>query len=296
MQDYKKYLKPDVVSRLSNMELRARLVVEGFITGLHKSPYHGFSVEFAEHRQYMPGDEIKKIDWKVYGRTDRYFVKQYEEETNLKSYLLLDASGSMGYTSGDVTKFEYGCYLAGALTYLMLMQRDAVGLGIFDNKLRTYLPPRSVMGYMSQLLKALHNASPGETTNIELNSIAERIKRRGLVILISDLLDEPEKVVRGLQHFRYRQHEVILFHILDPFEVEFSFSKSAQFKDMETEEIINTHPWHILKEYSKHFKEYISYYRRECRANNIDYVFINTAQPFDEALIHYLIKRKKIGG
>ena len=295
MQDYKKYLKPDVVSRLSNMELRARLVVEGFITGLHKSPYHGFSVEFAEHRQYMPGDEIKNIDWKVYGKTDRFFVKQYEEETNLKSYILLDASGSMGYTSGDVTKFEYGCYLAGALTYLILMQRDAVGLGIFDNKMRTYLPPRSVMGYMYQLLKALHNASPGKTTNIDLSAVAERIKRRGLVILISDLLDEPEKVVRGLQHFRYRQHEVILFHILDPFEVEFSFSKSAQFKDMETGEIINTHPWHIRKDYRKLVKEYISYYKRECRANNIDYIFINTTQPFDEALIHYLIKRKKIG-
>jgi len=296
MEDYRKYLKPEVVSRLANMELKARLVVEGFITGLHKSPYHGFSVEFAEHRQYMPGDEIKRIDWKVYGKTDRFYVKEYEEETNLKSYILLDASGSMGYTSEKITKLEYGCYLSAALTYMMLLQRDAVGLVVFDNKIRKYLPPRSVMGYLYQILKELQNTKSGETTDISviLHNIAERIKRRGLIILISDLLDDPEKVMKGLKHFRHRQHELLLFHILDPFEAEFSFSKDAVFRDMENFEEINTQTWHIRNEYRKQVREFILYYKKECRENRIDYVFIDTKKEFDQALFKYLIKRKRM--
>lgn len=296
MEDYRKYLKPDVVSRLSNMELKARLVVEGFITGLHKSPYHGFSVEFAEHRPYMPGDEIKRIDWKAYGKTDRFFVKEFEEETNLKSYILLDASGSMGYTSGKLSKLEYGCYLSAALTYLMLIQRDAVGLVLFDSKIRKYLPPRSIMSYLYPILKELQSAESGETTNISviLHNIAERIKRRGLIILISDLLDEPEKVIKGLKHFRHKQNEVLLFHVLDPSEVEFAFSKDAVFKDMESSEEISTQTWHIKNEYKKQIEEFISYYKRECRENRIDYVFLDTGKDFDHALFKYLIKRKKI--
>ena len=296
MEEYRKYFKPDVISSLSNLELKARLVVEGFITGLHKSPYHGFSVEFAEHRQYMPGDEIKRIDWKVYGKTDRFYIKEYEEETNLKSYILLDASGSMDYTSGSITKLEYGCYLSAALTYLMLKQRDSVGLVIFDNKIRKYLPPRSVMGYLYQILKELHNTQSHETTDISLilHNIAERIKRRGLIILISDLLDDPEKIVKGLKHFRHKQHELLIFHILDPSEVDFSFSKNAVFKDMESGEEINTQTWHIRNEYRKQVKKFISYYKKECRENRIDYVFMDTKNEFDQALFKYLIKRKKM--
>jgi len=296
MEEYKKYFNPEVISRLSNIELKARLVVEGFITGLHKSPYHGFSVEFAEHRQYMPGDEIKRIDWKVYGKTDRFYIKEYEEETNLKSYILLDRSGSMGYTSGGVTKLEYGCYLSAALTYLMLIQRDSVGLVTFDNKIRKYLTPRSVKSYLYQILRELQNTESGGTTDVSiiLHNIADRIKRRGLIILISDLMDEPEKIIKGLKHFRHRQHELLLFQILDPLEVDFSFSKDAIFKDMESSEEINTQTWHIRNEYRKQVKEFISYYKKECRENRIDYIFMDTREGFDQALFKYLIKRKRM--
>ncbi|MBN1561396.1 DUF58 domain-containing protein, partial [candidate division KSB1 bacterium] len=218
MKDYLRYLQPQTASKLANLNLVARLVVEGFITGLHKSPYHGFSVEFAEHRQYMPGDEIKHIDWKVYAKTDRHFIKQFEEETNLKSYMLLDSSASMGYTSHALSKLEYSSYLVAALSYLMLKQRDSVGLVTFDEKIRTFMPPRSVKSYLTLILKELHKTTSHERTNVAatLHQMAERIHRRGLIILFSDLLDNPQKVMSGLKHFRHKKHEVIVFHILDP--------------------------------------------------------------------------------
>jgi uncharacterized protein (DUF58 family) len=206
--DYRQYLDPEFVSRLKGMEMRARMVVEGFIAGLHKSPYHGFSVEFAEHRQYMPGDNIRDIDWKVYAKSDRFYIKQYEEETNLKAYLLLDCSASMGYRSDKrVTKLDYARFLCGALGYMMLRQRDAVGLATFDEKMRSYIPPRSKSGHMHVLLNQIAQQSPADTTNISstLHEMAERIKRRGLVILMSDLLDDADKIISGLKHFRYNR-------------------------------------------------------------------------------------------
>jgi len=281
--DSRKYLNPEIVSRLSNMELRARLVVEGFITGLHKSPYHGFSVEFAEHRPYMPGDEIRRIDWKVFGKRDRFYVKQYEEETNLKAYIILDASGSMGYSSA-------------ALSYLMLNQRDAVGLTTFDTKIRRHLPPRSIKGYLHVILSELENTETGEATDVSviLHELAERIKRRGLIILISDLLDDKEKVVSGLKHFRHRKHEVLVFHILDRYEVDFSFSSDAVFRDIETSEELNTQTWHIQREYKRQMKLFLDHYKRECHNNLIDYVFMDTSRSLDEALVQFLIKRKRL--
>jgi len=193
--DKRKYLDPEIISKLDNMSLRARLVVEGFIIGLHKSPYHGFSVEFAEHRPYIPGDEIKHIDWKLYGRVDRYYIKQFEEETNLKSYILLDKSGSMGYKSGNITKLAYASYLSAALGYLMLKQQDAVSLTMFDSEVRFYLPPFAKKSHLNLVLSALESTLPGEETNIAplLHEMAEKIRKRGLIILISDLLDEPDK-------------------------------------------------------------------------------------------------------
>jgi uncharacterized protein (DUF58 family) len=296
--DYRKYLKPEVVSRLKNMHLRARLVVEGFITGLHRSPYHGFSVEFSEYRQYMPGDEIRHIDWKVYGKTNRFYIKQFEEETNLKSYLLLDASGSMGYSSHLITKLEYASYLAAALTYLMIEQRDAVGLLTFDEKIRKYLPPRSIKSYLPQILHELEKIKCSEITDVAstFHEMAERIHRRGLVIILSDLYDEPENVISGLKHFRHKKHEVIVFHILDPMEINFNFNRNAQFKDMETGEVLTTQPWHIKADYQKRVKQFIENYKRQCRLNQIDYVSLDTSQDFDYALMEYLIKRKRIGG
>lgn len=295
--DYK-YLQPEVISQLANMDLRARLVVEGFITGLHRSPYHGFSVEFAEHRQYMPGDEFKHVDWKVYAKTDRFYVKQFEEETNLKAYLLLDCSGSMEYKSTAISKFEYASYLAAALSYLLVRQRDAVGLVTFDQEIRSFFPPRSVKSYLYELLQHLEKIKPAEKTQISqtLHQMAERIKRRGLIILLSDLLDQPEEILSGLKHFRHRNHEVLVFHILDPTEISFDFNKDAIFEDLETGERLSTQPWHIRREYQQRMQEFIETYQNGCRRHNVDYVLLNTAQSFDRALFEYLVKRKRMGG
>ncbi|EQB62623.1 MAG: hypothetical protein RBG1_1C00001G0202 [candidate division Zixibacteria bacterium RBG-1] len=296
MTDYKKYLRPDIVSRLSGLEIKARLVVEGFIAGLHRSPYHGFSVEFAEHRQYMPGDPLKNIDWKVYSRTDRFFVKEFEEETNLKAYLLLDISGSMGYHSNGISKLEYGSYLCAALSYLMLQQRDSVGLVVFDQKIQKYIPPKSAATHLHVLLSELDKIQASQTTNVSsaLHEMAERIKRRGLIILLSDLFDSPEKIMSGLKHFRHRKHEVIVFHILDPRERDFSFPQEAIFKDIETQEEILTSPWQIQKDYQAKLQEWIEKYRLESRESLIDYVLLDTSVPFDEALFAYLSKRQRL--
>lgn len=296
--DSLQYLNPETVSKLSSLNLIARLVVEGFITGLHKSPYHGFSVEFAEHRQYMPGDNIKHLDWKVYAKTDRFYVKEFEEETNLKAYLLLDASASMGYTSHAITKLQYATYLSAALAYLMIKQQDAVGLLTFDETIRTYMPARSVGYYLPLLLKELQNTKSAKKTNISktLHQLAERIRRRGLVIVLSDLFDDPQKIISGLKHFRHNKHEVIVFHILDPFEQSFDFDKNSQFIDLETEEKITTQPWHIRTAYRGLVQSYINRLKGQCREHNIDYVLLNTRQSFERALLQYLIKRKRMGG
>jgi uncharacterized protein (DUF58 family) len=297
MQDALKYLQPEIVAQLANMELRARLVVEGFITGLHKSPYHGFSVEFTEHRQYMPGDEIRHIDWKAYGKTDRYYIKQFEEETNLKSYLILDASKSMAYTSGAyLRKVVYASYIAAALAYLMVEQRDAVGLTIFDERVRTFLPPRGTKLYLKQLLRELEVLQPGERTltGEALHQVAERIKRRGLVIVLSDLFDDPRQVMTALKHFRHKGNEVIVLQVLDPLERSFAFAHDAVFRDMETKEEMMTQPSHIQKAYQESMREFLETYKRECRENAIDYVLLDTSTPFDRALFEYLNKRKRI--
>ena len=279
------------------MELRARLVVEGFITGLHKSPYHGFSVEFIEHRQYMPGDEIKRIDWKAYGKTDRFYIKQFEEETNLKSYLVVDASRSMDYASkGNIKKFEYASYVAAALSYLMIEQRDAVGLTLFDESIRVSLPPRATRSYLKELLKELESARPANKTGtaVALHLIAEQIKRRGLVIVLSDCFDKPESVMTALKHFRHKGNEVVVMQVLDPLERSFAFGSDAIFKDLETQEELMTQPWHIQKAYQQSMQEFLDFYKRQCRDNNIDYVLLDTSTPFDKALFEYLNKRKRM--
>jgi uncharacterized protein (DUF58 family) len=279
------------------MELRARLVVEGFITGLHRSPYHGFSVEFAEHRQYMPGDEIKHIDWKIYARTDRFYIKQFEEETNLKAYILLDRSTSMGFTAeGRISKLLYGSSLAAALSYMMIKQQDAVGLALFDEKLTTYLPPHASKAYLRQILVALQQVRASGVTGVgrSLHQAAERIKRRGLVIVISDLLDDPADVITALKHFRHRKNEVIVMHVLDPLERTFAFDADAVFKDMETAETIATQPWHMRRAYARAMHNFVMRYKRECREHAIDYVLLDTATPFDVALFQYLSKRERI--
>jgi uncharacterized protein (DUF58 family) len=297
MNESLKYLQPDVVAQLNNMELRARLVVEGFITGLHRSPYHGFSVEFTEHRQYMPGDEIKHIDWKAYAKTDRYYIKQFEEETNLKSYILLDASASMKYASrGQLSKITYASYVAGALAYLMVQQRDAVGLTVYDESVRSTIPPRATQSNLRQVLLELERVIPGNKTGIaaSLHHVAEQIKRRGLVIILSDFFDDPVNVITALKHFRHKGNEVIVMQILDPLERSFAFGTDAIFKDIESGEELMTQPWHIQNAYKDSMRQFLDNYKRECRENAIDYLLLDTSTPFDKALMEYLTKRRRL--
>jgi len=298
-------LDPYLVSKLRRLDLIARLVVEGFITGLHKSPYHGFSVEFAEHRPYMPGDPIKSVDWKVYAKSDRFFIKEFEEETNLRAYLTMDASSSMAYRSDEkyLPKLEYGVYLAAALAYMMIQQQDAVGLLTFDEKIRKYVPSRSVgthlrvlLSELTGLLKEAREAEQGKRTRIgsSLHHLADRLNRRGLVILISDLMDRPEDVLTGLKHFRHRQHEVVVFHLLDPAEIDFPFQEETVFIDMETRERLSTTPWEFAQEYRSQMDAWRKRYRSVCAEHSIDYVELRTDTPFDVALLRYLEKRRRL--
>ena len=295
--DKRKYLEPEMVARLSNMSLRARLVVEGYIIGQHKSPFHGFSVEFAEHRAYGPGDEIRHIDWKLYGKTDRFFVKQYEEETNLHSYILLDTSRSMEYKSNKISKLDYGNYLSAALAYLMINQQDGVGLTLFDNQIQTFIPPRSKPSHVNTILTHLDKTGSGKDTDvgIVLHEMAERIKKRGLIILISDLFDETENIINGLKHFRHNKQEIIVFHVMDRKELNFDFSNRTKFKDMETDEQITTEPWKIRKIYQQAIQSYQDELRLRCREQKIDYVPLFTDQNLDLALNEYLKKRQRLG-
>ncbi len=294
----RRYLDPEVVARLGHLDVRARLVVEGFISGLHRSPFHGFSVEFAEHRPYMPGDPLKNLDWKVLAKSDRMLIKQYTEETNLRAHLLLDQSGSMGFRSkgAAMSKLEYGKSLAAALAYLILGQQDAVGVMRFAEHAQEYVPPRSVRSHLDVVLKSLTRGEPEGRTRLgsALHELAERIKRRGLIVLISDLMDKPAEVLSGLQHFRHRNHEVIVFHVLDPDEVEFPYTDTATFVDMESGERMTTEPWEIAGRYREMLEEWRDRYARSCREQRIDYVPLDTRTPFDRALLSYLEKRARL--
>ena len=293
---YKEYMNASTINKIDNLFLRARLVVEGFIIGMHKSPYHGFSVEFSEHRPYGYGDEIRYIDWKLWGKTDRFYIKQFEEETNLKCHVILDKSSSMGYGSTDITKFDYSKNLVAALIYLMIKQQDAVGLTTFDDKIDLTIPPKSKTSHLNLLLKAMHNSKTGGETNIStlLHSLAESIHKRGLIILVSDLLDDEEKIIKGLRHFRHKGHEVIIFHIVDPKEKNLEFDNNINFIDMENKDEITIDSRQIKKEYEKAFDKFCNYYKNKCLKNNIDYVQLDTTDSLDISLMQYLIKRMQI--
>ena len=286
-----------MVAMLDSISMKAKMVVEGYIIGQHRSPYHGFSVEFAEHRSYESGAEVRHIDWKLYGKTNRLYVKRYEEETNLRAHLILDTSKSMTYTSGGVSKLEYGSYLLAALSYLMISQQDAAGVVLFDESIRSFVPPKSTPSHLNTLLNVLDVKSPGVDTKIEpvLHEMAERIKKRGLVIIISDLFDEPKNIMNGLKHFRHSKQEVILFHILDRNELEFDFNTRTKFIDMESGEEITTDPWHVQNDYKNLIKGLQDYYKSECRLNLIDYVPLFTDDSLDKGLSEYFNKRQRLG-
>ena len=278
------------------MALRARLIVEGYIIGYHRSPYHGFSVEFAEHKAYGAGDEIRHIDWRLYGKTDRLYVKRYQEETNLRTNIILDTSSSMIYKSKQVSKLQYANSLTAALSYLMINQQDAAGLIKFSNKIDCFIQPKSKPSHLNILLNQLNDIETGSDTKIEmvLHQMADRINKRGLIILISDLLDDPNEIIKGLKHFRHKNQEVIVFHLLDRKEVNLDFNSRTKFIDMETKLEINTEPWEIRDSYKKLMKKMQSFYKRMCNKNLIDYIPIYTDQNLDLSLTEYLKKRKKL--
>lgn len=307
-QSYRVLLEPSFLSKLQGLDMIARLVVEGFLTGLHKSPYHGFSVEFAEHRQYMAGDPIRHVDWKVFAKSDRFYIKEYEQETNLRANILLDVSSSTPFAEeGRIEKIRYGTYLAAALAYLMLQQQDAVGLLTFSDRIHKVIPARSARTHLRVLFREMEAAltvalaSGGKTesrrTDIGpcLEVLADSTPRRGLMIVISDLWDRnPERVLRALKHFRHRMHEVLVFHLQDPREERFDYRDETVFVDMETNERVSLQPWEIRKEYLRLMQERIDFYKKSCGANLITYERVLTDTPFDVALLRFIEKRARL--
>ena len=289
------FLDPAVVARLGTLELKARTIVEGFLSGLHRSPFKGFSVEFAEYRQYIPGDDLSTIDWKVYARSDRYYVKKFEEETNLDCHVMLDVSGSMAYGSGAMTKFEYGACLAASLAYLMNRQRDAIGLMAFDDQIVSMLPAGARPGHLRNVLVTLDRLVLGKETNVSkpLHQHCDALTKRGMVVLISDLLDDPEAVIRGLKHFQFRGCDVIVFHVLDRDELEFPFERATRFEDLETTDEVMAVPGLVRAHYLEAIGGLIDRYRRELGAAGIDYTLLPTSQPLEMALLSYLSTRSK---
>ena len=293
-----RFLDPAVLARLDTLDLRARAVVEGLLSGLHRSPFKGFSVEFAEYRQYLPGDDLSSIDWKVYARTDRHVVKKFEEETNVDCHLLLDISASMGYESRGWSKLQYGVVLAASLAYLMNRQRDAVSLTTFDDDIVTRLRASARRSHLRSILVTLDRIVLGRRTDVAkpLHLLADGIGRRGIVVLISDLLDEPERVVDGLRHFRFRGSEVMVFHLLDPAEVTFPFARAARFRDMEGGgEDVMAVPSLVRSHYLEALHAALDRYKRELASAGIDYRVIDTSMPLDLALMSYLSTRAKVG-
>ncbi|HZU95470.1 MAG TPA: DUF58 domain-containing protein [Planctomycetota bacterium] len=289
-------LPPEALSRLVNLGLTARWIVEGFIAGLHASPFHGFSVEFAEYRQYVPGDDLKHFDWKALARSDRMYVKKYHSETNTRAHVLLDCSASMGFGE-PVTKLRYGAAIAAAISYLMMLQQDAAGAVLFSDRVLRYVRPRSAMTHFRELAQALDSARPATTTNAAqaLHELAETVKARGLFVLVSDLHDDLEKVVLGLRHLRFKGHEVLLFHVLDKDEVAFPYRTLSEFKDLETGERIQVHPQVVRADYHRALDAFTDRMRRECSAMKVDYQLVDTKTPFDDVLARYLDRRRRLG-
>jgi uncharacterized protein (DUF58 family) len=292
-----KYFDPEQAARLGKLNLIARTAVEGFVTGLHRSPHHGFSVEFSEHREYVSGDDLRHLDWVALARTDRYYIKQYEQETNLRAHILLDVSGSMAYGSGAMSKFEYGCRLASLMAYLMVRQQDVVGLVAFDKAIRSHVPPGSTATHLDRLFTSLEEIEPGNPTAVSrtFHDLAEKIARRGLIVIISDLYDEPIEVMKALRHFRRNKHQVIVFHVFDQAELDLPFNKLVTFVDMETQEKLQIDPKLIRDDYRRQVNDFIAQYRRDCSDSSIEYLVTSTATPYDTALRSYLASRQRIG-
>ncbi|MDG3005538.1 DUF58 domain-containing protein [Paludisphaera mucosa] len=294
MENYQSYLDPQTLASVEGLDLQARLLVEGYVAGMHPSPYHGFSVEFAEHREYVPGDDVRHVDWKVWSKTDKLYLKQYEEETNLLLYLLLDTSESMAYAAeGRVSKFKYAQFVVAALAYLVLQQQDSVGLALFDDAVRRYLKPAGQPSHLKEVIHLLDVTPARDKSDLGavLHDLSERFKKRGVVAIFSDLLDDPTKVLAGLKHFRHRRHEVVVFHVLDPDEVDFPFRDPTLFLGMEGLPDVAADPVALGAAYRKEVAAYLDALKKGCRMIDIDYVPLRTDQPLDLALSAYLAAR-----
>jgi uncharacterized protein (DUF58 family) len=287
---------PVTLSKIANMELRARLVVDGILSGIHKSPFKGSSIEFLEHKEYSPGDETKHVDWKVHARTDKYYIKQFEEETNLKCYIFLDSSGSMGYKSTGISKFEYASTLAASLAYLLLKQSDFVGLISFSDKISHYIPPQSRAAHLHVLINVLTGLKTAGKSDISgvLGEFSEKIGRRSLVIVISDFFDTIEKIMVQLKYFQGKKNEIILFHTLDPYELTFPFETITFFESMEDERRILAEPKSIKDHYLSEMNRFINQFKQTCYENRMDYLLIDTSTPLDQALTKFLARRAGI--
>ena len=293
-----KYLKPEVINQIKRLDLRAQFVVKGFLHGLHSSPFHGFSVEFSEHRKYAPGDDPKDIDWQVFAKTDKYYVKKFEAETNLSGYLVMDLSRSMGYTyRQELSKFDYSICLAAALAYLMISQQDPVGLITFNDKIRESLPPRSKRAQLGNVLSLLANLKPEGQTDFRhsVNQIAAMLKNRSLVMIFSDLLTEDESTMDALYRLRHGGHDVILFHVFDEAEVTFPFRGPCRLTDPESGEELKVDADGFRKEYMEEINQFRDNLAKDCNNSGIDYVPIDTSMQFDKALIEYLHSRRAKG-
>lgn len=295
MSDSLNFLDPKVLDSLGNLELRARVVVEGFLAGLHKSPHRGFSVEFNDYRHYQRGDDMRHVDWKLYARSDNMYIKQYEDETNVRCFVVLDTSASMAYTSGGISKLNYGITLASALAYFVTRQRDAVGLITFDDKVRDYIPAMCRQPHLIRILRALSHTEAGEKTDAvkPLTDLAAHLSKKSMVILITDMLDDEDRVIRTLQNLRSMGNDVLVFHIMDDAELNFPFKEASEFIDMESNETYITSPAAIRKAYLDNLNEFLTSCKKQCQSSGVDYCLLNTSKPLDEALSSYLSKRAK---
>ena len=293
-----KYLKPEVINQIKRLDLRAKFVVKGFLQGLHASPFHGFSVEFSEHRRYAPGDDPKDIDWLVFAKTDKYYVKKFEAETNITGYLVMDLSQSMGFTHRqELTKFDYSICLAASLAYLMVHQQDPVGLITFDEQIRDVLPPKSKRTQLGTILGLLAKLKPTGPTEIakSLTQVASMFRHKSLVMLFSDLLAEPGPVFQALRRLRHRGHDVILFHVLDEAEVNFPYDGMIEFEDPETGEKVTVDASGYRRDYKSELDAFRALYKKECFQTGVDYVPLDTSMQFDKALLEYLVSRRNRG-
>ena len=296
MPGSKRFLHPEAIKRISRLEIRARHVVEGFLAGMHRSPYFGQSVEFLQHREYVTGDDLRHVDWKVWARQDRYYVKQFEEETNLRSTLLVDVSKSMAYGKGPLNKYEYACTLACSLAYLILKQQDAVGCIAFDEKIRMSVPTRTRSNHIFSIVDALAVHEPREKTDMLgiLRSVAESAPRRGMVVLVSDLLADRPGLFKGLRMLRQRGHDVLVFHILDDDELDFTFSGPTRFEGLESLDFLNCNPRALRDGYLAALQAYLDEVRHQCARSSVDYKLVRTSEPLDAALASFLSKRLAI--